>query len=215
MSARKPVVAVPAEWLTREGFAAATNVSRETLNRLQIYADLLTKWNARINLVGPTTLPDLWRRHLLDSAQLVPMLPDGTRTIVDLGSGAGLPGFVLAALTQDRGITVHLIEADSRKCVFLREAARLTGVSVEVHPTRFEATPPMLADVVTARALAPLPALLSHAKRFLAPGGTCLFLKGSQSTTELREAGRAWTIRVTERPSASDPSGVILIIQFA
>ncbi|HWK46855.1 MAG TPA: 16S rRNA (guanine(527)-N(7))-methyltransferase RsmG [Stellaceae bacterium] len=199
--------------MTPEAFAASTDVSRETLDRLRCYADLLVKWNARINLVGPATLTDLWRRHILDSAQLVPLLPETARIVVDLGSGAGLPGLILAALTRQRGMTVHLIEADQRKCAFLREAARLTEVPVRIHACRFDAAPSIAADVVTARAVAPLSALLGHAERFLTPSGACLFLKGGQSAHEVREAQAHWPIRVRERPSHSDPTGVILQIQ--
>jgi 16S rRNA (guanine527-N7)-methyltransferase len=139
--------------MTPAEFAAETGVSRETLARLEAYAALLLAWNRRVNLVGRGTEEDLWRRHMLDSAQLHPLIPAGARTLVDLGSGAGFPGLVLAILG---GPHVHLVESDQRKAVFLREAARVTGAAAMVHAIRIEAAPPLAADIVTARALAPL-----------------------------------------------------------
>jgi 16S rRNA (guanine527-N7)-methyltransferase len=161
--------------LTPEQFRDQTDVSRETLQRLTAYVDLLIAWNARINLVGPRTLGDVWRRHILDSAQLRPLIPTSTRSLVDLGSGAGLPGLILAILGVS---TAHLIEADSRKCAFLREAARLTGTTIVLHAKRFEDVPGFAADVVTARACAPLAKLLDHAAPFIARHSILLFLKG-------------------------------------
>ena len=142
--------------LSAEGFASQADVSRETLARLEAYAALLIKWNKRINLVSRASLADLWRRHMLDSAQLITALPpppiDRPRRLVDLGSGAGFPGLVLAALgARD----VHLIEADRRKVEFLRAAARAMDTSVTVHPGRSESVAPLAAGVVTARACAP------------------------------------------------------------
>src|SRR3954454_8458930 len=203
MSARRP------ETLTPEEFAALVPVSRETLDRLAAYLDLLRRWQRTINLVGTDTLDDPWRRHILDSAQLVRFLPEGVRRLVDLGSGAGLPGLVLAIL----GVAeVHLIESDRRKATFLREAARATAPSATVHACRIEAAPPLAAEVVTARALAPLPNLLPLAARFATPATRCLFLKGRQAETELTEATRGWTMGVQRQPSLSDAEGCVLII---
>lgn len=191
------------------------DVSRETLAWLEIYAALLVKWQARINLVGPATLPDLWRRHFLDSAQLLPLLPRGDGVLVDLGSGAGFPGLVLALMT---GWKVHLIDSDQRKCAFLRQVALETAIlsRVTVHAARFDAVAPFRADVVTARACAPLDALLGHALPFLdesgGESGRCLFLKGGRVEEELTAAEANWNMQVTRRPSASDPAGSILII---
>jgi len=195
--------------LTPAGFAALVDVSRETQERLAAYVALLTKWNAKINLVGPATLPDVWRRHILDSAQIHAQVA-GVGTLVDLGSGAGLPGLILAILG---GPQVHLIESDARKCAFLHEAARVTGTSVTIHNKRIEAAPAIEADIVTARALAPLVQLLDHAVRFLKPGGKCVFLKGARQADELTEARKTWHMVVTERPSRSDPSGTILEVE--
>lgn len=226
--------------------ALGINVSRETLQRLEIYADLLEKWQAKINLVGPATLPDLWRRHLLDSAQLLPLLqcnplprtgeglgrgkpvhspdepslasptparpPDGGGGIlVDLGSGAGFPGLVLAIMTDWR---VHLLDSDQRKCAFLRQVALECGVlpQVTIHAKRIEQVTGIAADVVTARACAPLSALLALAEPFIGEKGTGLFLKGAQAEEELTQAQRRWTMRLDRRESISDPAGVILII---
>jgi 16S rRNA (guanine527-N7)-methyltransferase len=185
------------------------DVSRETSSALEAYAALLAKWQARINLVARDSLADLWRRHFLDSAQLVPLLPPGDDPITDLGSGAGFPGLVLSILT---GREVHLIDSDQRKGVFLMEAARVTGVAerVKVHTGRIEALQPWPAPIVTARALASLGQLLDWAAPFLAAGSTCLFLKGARAEEELTEAARSWTMETERHRSLTDPSGVIL-----
>jgi 16S rRNA (guanine527-N7)-methyltransferase len=192
------------------GFAAAFPVSRETLGRLEVYVALLEQWSARINLVGRDTLADPWRRHILDSAQLWPLLPSGAASLVDLGSGAGLPGLILAILGA-RG--VGLVESDTRKCAFLREAARVTATDVTIHNARIEAIRPFPVDVVTARALAPLDRLLPLAAPFLAPRGVCLFLKGARAEAELTLAHRGWTMEAESFPSRSDPRGVVLRLQ--
>ena len=193
-----------------EGFAELVPVSRETLARLEAYAELLTRWSARINLVGRDTLPDLWRRHILDSAQLRPFLPGSLRNLIDLGSGAGLPGLVLAML----GVPgVELVEADSRKAAFLREAARVTGTEVTIRPCRIQAVPPHPVDVVTARACAPLDRLLELAAPFLAAQTLCLFPKGERHNEELTLARKAWTMNVSVEQSLSDRRGVILRLQ--
>jgi 16S rRNA (guanine527-N7)-methyltransferase len=193
--------------MTSSEFAGETGVSRETLARLEAYAELLLAWNARLNLVGRGTVEDLWRRHILDSAQLHPLLPSGAATLVDLGSGAGFPGLVLAILG---GPHVHLVEADQRKSVFLREAIRVTGGAATVHAVRIEAAPPLAADVVTARALAPLDKLLDLAAPFLRPRTIALFLKGRGAEGELTLARRAWNMAADLLPSRSDPTGAIL-----
>jgi len=276
------------------------NVSRETLQRLETYAALLTKWQARINLVGPATLADLWRRHFLDSAQILPLLGEplpppvregghssagrgkvgmggdaapgdsnqsssdrralrrgpphpasppgsldprvaslakppqpspapsanadirrrggegesgnwGGGTLVDLGSGAGFPGLVLAIMTDWR---VHLIDSDQRKCAFLRQVALDCGVldRVTIHAKRIEQVAGVAADVVTARACAPLDGLLTLAAPLVGEKGTCLFLKGANVEEELTAARRHWTMRLDRRASVSDPAGGILVI---
>ena len=196
--------------LSSEDFAAQTGVSRETMGRLEAYAALLAAWSGRINLVGRSTLADPWRRHFLDSAQLHPLIPPEARSLVDLGSGAGFPGLVLAILGV-RG--VELIEADRRKATFLREAARIAGVEIVVRACRIESVAPHAADVVTARGCAPLERLLPLAERFIGPNTTCLLLKGARTEEELTAAGNAWTMTVSRHPSRSDPGGTVLSLQ--
>jgi 16S rRNA (guanine527-N7)-methyltransferase len=193
-----------------EGFAELVRVSRETLARLEVYAELLTRWSARINLVGHDTLRDLWRRHILDSAQLHRFIPSAAQHLIDLGSGAGLPGLVLAIL----GIPgIELVEADSRKAAFLREAARITRAEVAIRPCRIQAVPPHPIDVITARACAPLDRLLDLAAPFLAPRTLCLFPKGERFNEELTLARKAWTMNVSVEQSLSDRRGVVLRLQ--
>lgn len=199
--------------MTREAFAATADVSRETSERLGRYADLLVKWQRRINLVSADTLGDLWRRHMLDSAQLLKLLPPEASSVADIGSGAGFPGLVLAIL----GIRqVHLIESDTRKCAFLAEAARAAGLdpghNPMIHRTRVEAIDGLRVDVVTARACAPLSKLLGYATPMLRADSVCLFLKGGRVEEELTEAEKTWRMEVERFPSLSDPSGTILRI---
>jgi 16S rRNA (guanine527-N7)-methyltransferase len=193
-----------------EGFAELVPVSRETLSRLEAYAALLTQWSTRINLVGRDTLGDLWRRHMLDSAQLNRWVPNSAHNLTDLGSGAGFPGLVLAILGVP---SVELIEADSRKSAFLREAARITEANVTIRACRAQAVPPHAADIVTARACAPLNRLLELAERFLSPDTLCLFSKGERFEQELTLARKAWTMNVSVEQSLSDRRGVIIRLQ--
>ncbi len=202
--------APPERPLGREGFTHLFPVSRETLACLEAHLALLERWQRRIELVGRSTLADPWRRHLLDSAQLRPLIPEGARRLVDLGSGAGFPGLVLAILGVPE---VHLIEADRRKAAFLREAARVTGCrNVVVHARRIEELDPFPADVVTARAFAPLDRLLACARRFWRPGTLGLFLKGRGVERELTAAREHWRMRAELRPSLSSPEGRILLV---
>lgn len=196
--------------LGRDGFARLVPVSRETLARLEAYVGLLAAWNRRINLVGRTTMGDPWRRHILDSAQLLPFMPRGARSLVDLGSGAGLPGLVLAILGVPE---VHLVESDQRKAAFLREAARVSGTPVTIHAERAERLGGLAADVVTARALAPLSDLLDIAERFLSNHSICLFLKGKGAGDEVAEAARSWHFTARIEPSRSDPAGSIVRLE--
>lgn len=177
--------------------------------RLEIYRAVLEKWNHRINLVGAGSMADPWRRHFLDSAQLIPLLPAAASVVVDLGSGAGFPGLVLAMMTPAR---VNLVESNARKCAFLTEVARLTDTSVRIHNTRIERLDMGNVDVVTARACAPLRKLLNFASPLLSDTGFGIFLKGKSAETELTEARKAWKMCTTTMPSRSDSQGTILKI---
>jgi 16S rRNA (guanine527-N7)-methyltransferase len=189
------------------GFARVSGVSRETLEKLTAYVELLGQWNRRINLVSANTMGDVWRRHILDCAQLTKYLPRQTRVVIDLGAGAGLPGLVLAAM----GIPeMHLVESDLRKSAFLREAARVMDVPVALHPERIEKTVAFPADAVVARACAPLNQLIDYSEKFLSPKSVCLFLKGESAGKELEAARESWDLTAETIPSLSDPSGTIL-----
>jgi 16S rRNA (guanine527-N7)-methyltransferase len=196
--------------LSAEGFAKIIGVSRETHDHLQDFVTLLKSWNRRINLVGRDTIGDIWRRHILDSAQLFRLIPPGTRTLVDLGSGAGLPGLILAVM----GVPgVHLIESDGRKAVFLREAIRVTRAPAVVHLARIDRIQPFIVDVVTARALAPLSELLRISEQFRDARTICVFPKGRMVEEELTEATKAWHMQVHRQPSLADPLGAILRLE--
>ncbi|HEY9164032.1 MAG TPA: 16S rRNA (guanine(527)-N(7))-methyltransferase RsmG [Magnetovibrio sp.] len=193
--------------MTPLDFQAQTGVDDATLTRLQIYADLLVKWQAKINLVGPDTIPELWSRHMLDSAQLEPLIEQGSK-VADLGSGAGFPGLVLAIMRVD--LDVHLVESDQRKCAFLREVNRATQANATVHTARIEALEPLQADVVTSRALAGLDKLLEFADIHRLSTGKCLFPKGKRWAEELTEAQKAWMMTVLKHPSRTEPAGRVL-----
>ncbi|MGH6805057.1 MAG: 16S rRNA (guanine(527)-N(7))-methyltransferase RsmG [Methyloceanibacter sp.] len=195
--------------MTPGEFAAHCAVSRETLATLELYSGLLRKWQKRVNLVSRDSLQDLWRRHFLDSAQLYPLLPQGARTLLDLGSGAGFPGLVLAVMGVPK---VHLVEADRRKCIFLREAARVMNAKVEIHCGRIEKLKPWPVDVITARAVAPLGRFLDLVEPFLEATTCCIVLKGASAERELAEARRLWNISARMAPSKSDPSGRIVVL---
>lgn len=195
-------------------FQAASGVSRETLARLKLFVGLLEDWNARINLVSANSLRDVWRRHIWDSAQLAAFVPPGCRSLVDLGSGAGFPGLVLAVVLAERGpLRTVLYEATAKKCRFLEEVARRVAVSVEVRNTRIEAAEPEPFDVITARACAPLAQLLSYAAPFQGKNTTCLFLKGQSVGAELIEASKYWSMMIEQHPSRSSPTSAILEIR--
>ena len=195
--------------LTPAAFAARLNVSRETLARLEAYEALLRTWQTSINLVSANSLDDPWRRHFLDSGQLATHI-GGAQSIVDLGSGAGFPGLVLAVMTD---LPTTLVESDQRKAAFLREAVRICGAPVAIIAGRAETVPPRPADIVVARALAPVTKLLEIAERWVAPGGQCVFLKGARVKEELTDASRVWNINFELRPSLSDPRGRVLLIR--
>lgn len=177
--------------------------------RLAIFAAHLEKWQTAINLVGPKTLPLLWERHILDSLQLVPLIPEQAETIVDVGSGAGFPGLILALVGRWE---VHLVESDTRKSVFLRDSARLCGVPATVWPKRIESLTEPKADVITARALAPVAELLALTQGLRKPGTLHLFPKGRSARVELTEAEKTWTLAAETVPSLTDAEAVVLKI---
>ncbi|MDD9979396.1 MAG: 16S rRNA (guanine(527)-N(7))-methyltransferase RsmG [Boseongicola sp.] len=189
------------------------NVSRETLERLEIYAQLLRTWNPRINLVAPKTLDDLWSRHIWDSAQVWAHRPEDCSVWADLGSGGGFPGAVIAILGAEQpGLSVFLVESDQRKATFLRTVARETGANFTVINKRIEDVEPLEADVVSARALAPLSDLLALASMHLKRDGTALLMKGAQHMSELEQARKTWSFNCTVLPSATDKTAAILKI---
>jgi 16S rRNA (guanine527-N7)-methyltransferase len=189
------------------------NVSRESRVKLELYVDLLLAWQKRINLIGPATVPMVWERHIQDALQLLPLLPENTKTIAELGSGAGIPGLVIAIAA---GLEVHLYESNGKKAAFLREAARRTGITAHVHVVRLESlrtdkgVPKV--DCVVARALAPLPLLLDYAEPFLARGAIGLFHKGQDVDAELTEATKCWKMNFIKHASLYESRGVILQI---
>ncbi len=201
--------------MSAEVFASALDVSRETLGRdaverLSIYADALRTWQARINLVSNNSLADLWRRHFLDSAQLARWVRADAR-VLDMGSGAGFPGLVVSIVT---GAAVVLAESDARKCAFLREVCRLTSSPAEIFEGRLEDLGGELTfDLVTARALAPLPKLLEYAEPRLKADGSCLFLKGARHEAELTDANEFWKMDLERHQSLSDCQGAVLQIR--
>jgi 16S rRNA (guanine527-N7)-methyltransferase len=190
-----------------------TPVSRETLDRLDRFAAVLLEWQQRMNLIASSTEPTLWTRHIADSLQLLALAPQA-RTWVDLGSGAGFPGVVLACALADRpGARVHLVERSTKKAAFLREAVHATGAPAEVHAVRLEDFVENLAvpvDVVTARALAPLAALLTATYPLLKIGTLGLFPKGQDVDAELTEAAKCWSIQSSLAQSLTDPKAKIV-----
>jgi 16S rRNA (guanine527-N7)-methyltransferase len=191
-------------------------VSRESRERLETYVNLLEQWQARINLIGPTTRDGIWTRHIADALQILRYLPPGVGRLADLGSGAGIPGLVLAIA---RPIEVHLFESNLKKSAFLREAARQTGARAHIHAVRIEeaqSVPETIkAEAVTARALAPLSKLLEYAAPFLENGAIGYFHKGQEVDAELTEATKSWKMQVESHPSMTDSRGVILVVKEA
>ena len=193
---------------------ALTPVSRETAARLDRYVDLLVEWQAKTNLVAPSTLPHLWTRHVADSLQLLDLAPAAKRWI-DLGAGAGFPGLVIACALGQTG-EVHLVESNQKKASFLREAARTLALPAIVHAGRIEdfiADRPF--DVVTARALAPLDRLIGYAIPLLKTGAVGLFPKGQDVAAELTQASKSWSIEAELIPSKTDPRGRIVLVRHA
>jgi len=191
------------------------DVSRETIERLEHYLALLEKWNPAINLVSKTTIETSWSRHFIDSTQLFNHAPDGWAHWVDLGSGGGFPGTVIAILAKELNPTAHvtLVESDQRKSAFLRSVLRETGVKGRVEAKRIEAVEPLQADIVSARALANLNALLGFADKHGTEGSTYLFPKGINWQKEMAAAQESWSFDFTAITSRTDPNATILKIR--
>jgi 16S rRNA (guanine527-N7)-methyltransferase len=193
-------------------------IPSEVMDRLDRFVAALLQWQATTNLVAPSTLPELWTRHVADSLQLLPLAPNAKHW-VDLGSGGGFPGLVLAcALADSPGSVVHLVESNLKKAAFLREAARLTGVPAKVHAVRIEDFVDGFAEpveIVTARALSPLDNLLESAYPLLTKGAEALFLKGQDIEVELTRASKCWSIDAELIPSATDSFGRIVRVRSA
>lgn len=188
-----------------------SDVSRETWRALKSYAALIERWNQSINLVGKGDISVLWERHFNDCLQLTELIPPEGGQVIDLGSGAGLPGIVIALARPD--LEVVLVESDTRKAAFLQNAVAELGVRARVYPDRIESLTLPPAPVVTARALAPLGQLLRYAAPLVAPEGICLFPKGRNTKTELTLAAAEWKMEVESLPSRTDPDAVILRIR--
>ena len=193
------------------GFA----VSRETFLKLKEYEKLLTKWNSKINLVSKSTLRDFWSRHILDSVQVFCSIGEKTGKWADFGSGGGFPGLVLAILSDEFGVSnsLCLIEADVRKSVFLRTVCRELGLVVDVFNNRIEKISPMLVDVVSARALAPLKTLCFYAESHLNENGIAVFAKGENWESELLEAQKKWIFDYDVVTSKLHHGSVILVLR--
>jgi 16S rRNA (guanine527-N7)-methyltransferase len=215
---QRPAPASEAELTADRAEALAlTPVSRETIRRLDDFVATLRDWQSRMNLIAPSTEPHLWTRHVADSMQLLALAPPQARTWVDLGSGGGFPGLVIAcALAERPGATVHLVESKLKKAAFLQEAARVTGAPAVVHAVRVEEfikTAPKSVDVVTARALAPLAELLAAAYPLLKKGARGLFPKGQDVANELTDATKYWKVQASLATSRTDPKGRIVVVQ--
>ena len=192
------------------------DVSRETFERLEEYVGILNKWQKSINLVSNNTLPEVWQRHILDSAQIFPFTGDADTQIMDIGSGAGLPGLILAIMRHgqwgDQAAPVTMVESDERKCAFLGVAAQKTGVKIKIKNTRLESLPPLYPNVITARALATVETLLDWTKPQHHSGLKCVFLKGANVEEELTCLQETPNIKIDKKQSLTSSDGVILCL---
>lgn len=192
----------------------ALHVSRESWARIESFVALLLQWQQRINLISPASIPHIWERHVIDSLQLLPLLPADAKVVADLGSGSGFPALPLAIAS---GLEFHLYESNNKKAAFLREAMRITGCKGQVHGERLTGKAPAhgmpQVDVVTARALAPLTELLELAQPQMKNGAQALFLKGQDVDQELTQAQKYWRIQYTKHASLTDSQAIILAVQ--
>lgn len=194
--------------------ASSLQLTTQEIADLRRFAEIVLRWNPRINLVSKSSAADIWDRHILDSAQIFDLAPESAESWIDLGSGGGFPGMVVAVIAARRrpALAMTLVESDQRKAVFLRQAIRELGLQAVVRSQRIEQIADQRADVVSARALAALPELLALASPLLADGGTCLFAKGASRQQELDAARQSWSFSVAEVPSITDPGAAILRI---
>lgn len=193
----------------------AERVSRETMERLEVFHELLLRWQKTINLVAPSTLDQAWTRHFVDSAQLMHLAPKQANRWLDLGSGGGFPGLVIAAMAlEDRpDFEMTLVESDIRKCGFMREAARKMDVPVKILTLRISDIPPQSADVISARALTGLANLIDHVAPHMTQSTCLLFPKGSSYKAELESMPQDWQIKADVVDSVTDPDAVVLRFQ--
>jgi 16S rRNA (guanine527-N7)-methyltransferase len=196
----------------REDVEAAFDVSRETMQRLDIHAALLKKWNPRINLVSRDSLSQIWHRHIADSAQIWRLRLPGARVWLDLGAGAGFPGLVIAAFAAGTPLTVRLVEADERKSAFLAAVIREANLPAVVLTQRAEALAPQSAEIISARAFSPLATLLELSEKHRVSSGIGLFPKGQSVHKEIEEASRLWRFTPLVHPSLTDPAAGIVEI---
>ena len=182
-------------------------VSRETFEKLEAYHDMLLKWQERVNLISPDTIPNIWERHFLDSLQLIPYIPHLQLPVADLGSGAGFPGLVIS-IAMD--IPVHLIESDMKKSIFLREVIRLTGSKAIVHNCRIESQPIEAAGIILSRACDSLSDLLDMVHNFVSRETICLFHKGKNYAMEIEEAKKKWRFDCQIFPSRTESQSAIV-----
>lgn len=188
------------------------NVSQAVQSKLNTYVALLEEWQGKMNLVSDSTLPVVWTRHILDSAQVERYLTPSDRVILDLGSGAGFPALVLAILDESKNRTVHLVESDGKKCSFLQAVADACGLQVVIHNERIEKMPVFKADVITARALAALDKLVGYAKPFIGERTRCLFLKGKKADEELKLCAKKFVFAVEKYASITSDEGKLLCL---
>ena len=203
---------------TPETFKKVFNDSRETIEKLQLYEDELKRWQKAVNLVAPSTLDHTWHRHFADSAQLAELIPKSATHLVDVGSGGGFPGLVLAILLRERrGLKVTLVESDNRKAAFLRETARRIKIPVEIMSTRIESDASVKklngVDTVTARAFAPLDRLFGLVFSVFSRQTVGIFLKGRDFDREIALAGQSWAFDVELRESITDPDGRVVVVR--
>ncbi|MEJ2022309.1 MAG: 16S rRNA (guanine(527)-N(7))-methyltransferase RsmG [Maritimibacter sp.] len=198
----------------RARFLSEVDVSRETLERLDLYAALLAKWNPSINLVAKSTLGELWTRHFLDSAQILNLADPNLHHWVDLGTGGGFPGLIVAILAAQKrpDLKMTCVESDMRKATFLRTVCRETGITCDVISKRIEDIAPLEADIISARALASLDKLLVFSHQHLKPEGKAIFLKGAGYREEVDEARKHWGFSMQAVPSKTDNKATILTL---